>query len=202
MLIEKVKKKFFILGFRPFCLCIFYKIYFIILAIFFKIDKWHINTPFHCRSYKQKIVEISNDLRPSTIVEVGCGAGDIISRVKGDSKYGYDQDTAVINFARFLDKNTNYQIGSFDELNRTKFNIDLLIIINWLHGVDEAYIKSNVINNKILNRTKFIFLDKVNKKDKSFHDFEDYFKGFAKKIFEFQDPEDSTRSLILLSINK
>ena len=68
--------------------------------------------------------------------------------------------------------------------------------------MDEAYIKSNVINRKILSRTKFIFLDKVNKKDKSFHNFEDYFRGFAKKIFEFQDPEDSTRSLILLSINK
>ena len=199
-MLKKILNKFYNLGTYSFCFCIFYKFYFYILALFFKVDNWHIQTPFHCRSYKQKIVNISNNLKLSSVVEVGCGVGDIISRIKADTKYGFDIEPRVIKLAKFLDKKTNYEEGSFSNFNKLTHAVDMLIAINWLHGFDKNFIENQFLKRDMISRIKYIFVDKVSKVGAECHDFEQYFKGLAVKIIDCPDPEDETRVLLLFEV--
>src|SRR5271167_800480 len=52
-----------------------------ILHCIFKFDGWHVLNMYENRTYKKVIVKKVNDLHPSITVEVGCGLGEIISKI-------------------------------------------------------------------------------------------------------------------------
>ena len=76
-----------------------------ILHLFFHFDKWHIGAPYHLKPYKAQVVEIINNLTVTSVTEVGCGLGDIISRVDSLERLGIDPDVQVIKCATFLHGN-------------------------------------------------------------------------------------------------
>jgi len=65
------------------------------LRLLFGFDRWHASAPYSCRPYKELVVELANALQPSIAVEVGCGLGDIISRIKAADRFGIDSDHAL-----------------------------------------------------------------------------------------------------------
>jgi hypothetical protein len=68
----------------------------------FGFDSWHASAPYSCRPYKRSVVELANALRLRTVVEVGCGLGDIVSRIAAVELFAFDCDARLIRAARFL----------------------------------------------------------------------------------------------------
>src|ERR1700683_5160229 len=80
------------------------------LRLLFGVDRWHASAPYSWRPYKELVVELANALEPSIAVEVGCGLGDIISRVNAVERFGIDSDARVIRAARFLHRGRGFWI--------------------------------------------------------------------------------------------
>ena len=76
-----------------------------ILHLFFHFDKWHIGATYHLKPYKAQVVEIINNLTVTSVTEIGCGLGDIISRVDNLERLGVDPDVQVIKCATYLHGN-------------------------------------------------------------------------------------------------
>jgi cyclopropane fatty-acyl-phospholipid synthase-like methyltransferase len=152
----------------------------LILFIIYKFDKWHIS-PFGNRIYPLAIINYVKGLYPlDRICEIGCGLGDTISRLDGKYLLGLDCDENVLRAASFIHKkNQNLHFRKFEfPINDLDEKFDLIIAINWLHGINETITKkylSEYFNNN-LNSNGYLIVDSVaNMKYKYFHDFEKYF---------------------------
>ncbi len=107
----------------------------------FNIDQWHA-IPYEHKEYAVKIVNYLNKLLRGSeeIVEIGCGTGDIIRRLRGRKLFGYDIDEKVIACARTLDKKhkVSFYTGSFDDIGYGR-DIDYFITLGFMHGEDESF---------------------------------------------------------------
>ena len=119
------------------------------LKIIFRGDdiyKWHVKTPFHCREYKVKAVAISNSIKPGIVIDIGCGLGDVISRINIDSKYkfGFDSDKRLKSS---IDKLYPSKFNFFSDEESLKYHIKnrlslvkgplIIILLNFLHFTAE-----------------------------------------------------------------
>ena len=147
-----MRKIYFIfkrLGFPKVFICLFQKIYYLALSKIFKFDVWHASAPFSCRPYKSEVVDLVNSLKSTSVIEVGCGLGDIISRINCSKCYGVDKDSNVINAARKINGNVRYfvsDIGSVQRVIDCNETIELLIMVNWPHGVEWKNLSSSVLS--------------------------------------------------------
>jgi len=152
------------------------------LFIIFRFDKWHIS-PSGNRIYPSAIIcHVKKLYSPDRICEIGCGLGDIISKLDGKYMVGLDRDNNVLRAASFLHtKNKALHFKRFDfPVSKLEERYDLIIAVNWLHGVDEETIKNifskYFINN--LNDNGYLIVDTVdNVKYKYSHNFAEYFSG-------------------------
>jgi len=98
------------------------------------LDLWHIRHNIYCRPYKRRVIEVANSLNPNSVIEIGCGLGEIISRVKAQYRVGVDMDKACIYLANKLNKGPIYIQGSFDSVLALQVkDIDLLIMVGFIH---------------------------------------------------------------------
>ena len=125
------------LGFLGALRCLYKKIYFHYLSKKYGFDGWHATAPFECRPYKAEVVKLANTVRATSAVEIGCGLGDIISKVDAGRRLGVDIDQAVIRAARDLyGHSCAFEIGSLTDiksLQKCLRQSDLLIMVNWPH---------------------------------------------------------------------
>jgi hypothetical protein len=135
------------------------------LRAVFKFDAWHASAPYSCRPYKKTVVELVNSLAPHTAVEVGCGLGEILSRVTAHERFGFDQDGAVIRAARFLHGGEVHWIHadlaavalSIPEGRR----IDCLIMVNWIHNLSPEQLEACLL--PLASRTGWLILDAIDR---------------------------------------
>jgi hypothetical protein len=133
------------------------------LRLLFGFDRWHASAPYSCRPYKGLVVELANALQPSIVVEVGCGLGDIISRVKAVDRFGIDSDLRVIRAARFLHRGRGSWVH--DDGNRIQRvvsqerTIDCLIMVNWIHSLSPEHLSELLL--PLLPRTRYLILDAI-----------------------------------------
>ena len=102
-------------------------------------DRWHVGADYHCKPYKKQVINIINSLpNIKFAIEVGCGLGDILSRVKVQDKIGIDIEQNVINCAKALLPNLLFQKGDLNAVGNYIGNKEgvVLIAINWTHNVD------------------------------------------------------------------
>jgi len=141
----------------------------------------------------------------STVVDIGCGLGDIISRVNTNSRYGYDISNKIIKAAIFKNKkDINFHNGSILDVNSNSKikSISILILVNWTHGIDGAAIVNDIKKLNKSKQIKFILVDELYKttsKEPIFHNYSVYFNNFAKEI-ERQDDMES-RNLVLFKVS-
>jgi hypothetical protein len=77
---------------------------------------------------------------PAVVVDIGCGLGDVISRVPADMRFGCDPDQGAISAGRLLFGRSVFFVQA--SISDTQLiteaigirSIDLLIMTNWLHG--------------------------------------------------------------------
>lgn len=129
----------------------------------FRFDAWHASAPYSCRTYKRKVVDLANSLSPQTIVEVGCGLGDIVSRVKATERYGFDSDLHVIRAARFLHPGgvrwVHGDALSVAKLVPTDRTLDCVIMVNWTHNLSPEQLSAFIL--PLLTRVGHLILDSI-----------------------------------------
>jgi len=121
---------------------------------------WHTESNIYCRPYKWRVIEVANSLNPNSVIEIGCGLGEIISRVKAQYRVGIDIDKSAIYFANKLNKGPIYIEGSFDSVLTLQVNeIDLLIMVGFIHAISMDTLSFHI--NQILDskRCKYIITD-------------------------------------------
>ncbi len=115
----------------------------------YNLGKWFTGS-YETRKYAQEVVEYVNASWPNTVVDLGCGMGDMISHIHAAQKYGYDPKDCLLQEARKIDKSgTIYKKGSFDEV-KIEGKIDFLITLQFLHEFTNDKVKT--IYSDILDR--------------------------------------------------
>jgi trans-aconitate methyltransferase len=176
------------------------------LQLVFNFDAWHANAPYTCRPYKRKVVELVNSLSPDTAVEVGCGLGEILSRVTASERFGFDQDGAVIRAARFLHWGDVHWIHadlaavalSLPEGRR----IDCLIMVNWIHNLSPEQLGASLL--PLLPRIGWLILDAIDRDGPASYQFKHDFaflSAVAERISVTPVPGEP-RSLIIFKVTK
>jgi SAM-dependent methyltransferase len=112
--------------------------YFHYLAKRHHFDDWHSTAPFECRPYKAEVVKLANSVSAASVLEIGCGLGEIISRVNAERRIGIDINQAVVYAARNLYGNLcTFEVSSLTDIETLRVqcgaHVDLLIMVNWPH---------------------------------------------------------------------
>lgn len=127
-----------------------------LIARRYKFDPWHASAPYSCRPYKKAVVDLVNGLAPSSVVEVGCGLGDIVSRIDAPNRFGYDTDRGVVRAARLL-HGRRLEFVEGDASNVAQSSMDVLIMVNWLHNVSPSEL-GNLLP-PLADRAKYLVFD-------------------------------------------
>ena len=94
----------------------------------------------------KKIVEIINHLNPKIYIDIGCGLGEILSKVKIEPyrKLGYDLDLNLKNLIPILYKNDfkffsneNSLYNYAKKLDFSKEDIIVISMLNFIHDISE-----------------------------------------------------------------
>jgi len=143
--------------------CLFERAWLRTIRRVFRFDEWHANAPYACRPYKKSVVDLANSLRPNTVVEVGCGLGEILSRINAQNRYGLDSDARVIRAARFMHpRGIVWIAGAADTLQQRMGPvafIDCLIMVNWIHNLSSEELASTLV--PLLPKIRFLIVDAV-----------------------------------------
>lgn len=133
------------------------------LRVVFRFDSWHANAPYACRAYKKAVVDLANSVSPVTVVEVGCGLGEILSRIIAKNRCGVDADARVIRAARFLHSRRITWIAAaaakLEDRLPPDLLIDCLIMVNWIHNLTSEELAETLV--PLLPRTRYLILDAV-----------------------------------------
>ena len=104
----------------------------------FGFHPWHVQSPYLRRSYKARVVKLVNDQQPETVVEIGCGLGEIVARTGARHRFGFDRDLAAVTAAAVPHgRHTSFHQGELqqsEEIARVVARpIDVLVAVNWPH---------------------------------------------------------------------
>ncbi len=143
---KKITAKYNLLGFWGICNCLFMNIFLNILWLAYHFEKWHVSSSFAFRTYKKVVVDAVNGINPETVIELGCGLGEIIGRTKSRKRIGLDIDARVLSAAKFLyGRKVEFQKGSFEEIsNINEACLDALIMCNWIHNIDPKSLRKEI----------------------------------------------------------
>lgn len=158
----KIINKFSEVGFFSMLKCIASRLYLHALRIFFKFDIWHASAPLSCRPYKKIVANEVLSHGVTSLVEVGCGLGDIGRLLKNNLIYGgIDLDKEAIRAAKFIDKRLNVIVGTFQQLQCFKYPFQAVLLLNWPHGIPFATLAEQF--NSFPLSVKYIFIDGIRK---------------------------------------
>ena len=167
-----------------------------ILAKIFKFHPWHADAPTSARHYRLLVAKIVNELKPKTVVEVGCGLGEILIRINAPEIYGYDADEGAIRAARFLrGKKVIFIHGDLKTVALQQ--IDVLILINWINKISPASLEEQLI--PLIQRTRYLLLDAL---DPAVPGYKHNFKFLASKtkLISINRPQRENRSFHLFKV--
>ena len=201
--LKKITAKYNLLGFWGICKCLFTNIFLNILWLVFHFERWHVSSSFACRTYKKVTVDAINKVNPETVVELGCGLGEIIGRIKSRRRIGIDIDERVLSAAKFLyGRNVEFQKGSFEEISRINEDyIDVLVMCNWIHNIDPKSLRMEIEKLLKKKKIKYIIVDSIEVNIEGYkykHDINELFSGIAKLIKDTNDGGEEIRKICTL----
>lgn len=107
------------------------------LCRLYGIDPWHVATPAN-KPYVRDVLRFLHGRAFRRAVEVGCGLGDIIRRIRATERIGLDVDPRVVAAARLYLALTGgaVRLQRYDLIcgGVPTLEADLWILINWLHA--------------------------------------------------------------------
>ena len=192
---------------QPFKLLIFYIYngpkYFInwILKKIFNFHPWHVST-LESRPYCIDLINYTNMSisQDSRVVELGCGLGETLAKIKCKQRYGYDTSKQVLKAAKLKNYFNSIEFieGSFENIRG--MSIDYLIAVNFLHDFDSKQVKTwfrSIISNNCISN---IIIDELTD-DRYFclHKFNLIIPKSYKNIYIFENSYNHGRSLKVFS---
>jgi 2-polyprenyl-3-methyl-5-hydroxy-6-metoxy-1,4-benzoquinol methylase len=185
-----------------------------LLYAFYGFDKWHIKAHFYNRPYKQKVASIINSVHPQTVVEIGCGLGDILSHCEAQTILGIDLEENTIRAARLVNRRSMlFAIGNFLEpdticqhliANRIA-QLNILVMINWVHNYNIATIVRSVAAINLVAPVHFIVIDTIKDGAESLYPGYKYHHGKdinqLGQVVETVDA-DEVRSIVLINYDE
>ena len=138
-----------------------------LLYVTYHFDKWHLYRPFETTNYKQMIVKIIDPIleKDSTVVDVGCGTGQILRHIRKSRRIGIDLDKQALQCGELLNKFTNppieYLEGSIAKVSELNTPVKALILTNWLHAYDDTWITENLCQLFKNNIVEHCLVDEV-----------------------------------------
>ena len=189
--------------------CLFQRSIYFIKFRNIEIYKWHLLGTFFCRTYKIESLKIINYLRPDIYIDIGCGLGEILTKVKipPEKKWGYDIDLNLIKVHKIFNKK-NFTFFSDEKdllsyaknLRIEKDNCVVVSMLNFSHILSKVDLE-NIINkyfNAIGKYTLLIDNIYVDSKEYKYnhHEFLYNHNGLIKYIHKV----DQLRSLYCLEI--
>lgn len=191
-------------------LCLYQRIYFRLKLKKFKVDPWHINGTFYCRKYKLFSLELINELKPKLYIDIGCGLGELLSRVDKNISYkiGYDKDINISkihyelksNKFKYFAKKTNL-INYVRKLDISNKDLKVISMLNFAHNLNPKELKF-LISFYSKNIGEFtLIIDSIFKKEIKYkynhHNFLINHKGLKKYFYKV----DNLRSIYFLRVN-
>ncbi|MBI4706719.1 MAG: class I SAM-dependent methyltransferase [Candidatus Omnitrophica bacterium] len=155
------------IGAKNFLMCILKKFIFKFLMLRYRFNSWHASAPYECRPYKSEVVSLADSLHAEVVVEIGCGLGEILTRVKSNHKIGFDIDGGVIKAACGLyGSNCEFFEASVSDLitivSKVDSKCDLLICINWTHGIQWEELFNNLSSLQKALGIRYLLIDTIN----------------------------------------
>ena len=204
MIIKKIKSAIKViqnLGLYNFTLGNINLFFYTLLKPIFGFEEWHRSNPYHFRPYKRYVVDLINELNPKTTIEVGCGLGEMLEKVKSENKIGIDPSQKVIKANKYIYpfSNTRWIVGDINTIIDIDIkNIDVIFMIGWLHIIKPEELEKLLMS--ICHKTKYLVIDKfntpfLNEKD-FFHDFS-YLENYMDLILEKTPKDDNIRSYFI-----
>ena len=164
-MIKKIKK----LGFNLIP-CLIQRINYSLLRLVFHFERWHAKSPYSCHQYKKKCVEVVKEVvSPLSVIEIGCGLGEILCRIPAPSRIGIDVDHRVINAANYIARNQSniqFYTGTFAQVEEVATGkLDLLIMINFVHLIEPDELK--LILERLFFKVdiRWLLVDEIIEKD-------------------------------------
>jgi hypothetical protein len=176
------------------------------LYYIFGFDKWHVFNTYENTPYKRESARKVNELHPSVVVEIGCGLGEIISRIRAQTRIGVDTDENVIKAAKLLHrrKPITFLNGSFSTIrNRSERTIDVLLMLNWLHNYPESYVAGEIARLLECKTVSYLVVDEILGGLDGYAYHHNFTSAFQKDFRQYQlmdDGEGVRRILILQRI--
>lgn len=133
---------------------------------------WHLS-PVEWRAYAVDLVRntqaIVDDEHAESVVEIGCGLGGILARIRASVRVGYDTDEEVLAGARELYPGLEFRAGSFEEVSERE--IGVAIAVNFMHLIPPESLDPQL--RGFVNRCepRHLFVDEVGYRHE--HDFDD-----------------------------
>jgi SAM-dependent methyltransferase len=135
--------------------------------LFFRFDSWH-TSPLDNRKYAIDIIsKLNRRVSRESLIEIGCGLGDILRKTHYDRKYFYDISPEVLGAAAFLQKFSKItSINSFKTFNlltdtvEKDLKFDALVLVNWIHGFESKTLKyrlNKIVNNNLNEKGLIVF---------------------------------------------
>ncbi len=204
MKLHKIKQKVLKaqkIGFINILMCYYTRFRFGKLQKKYNFDPWHCNGNWYCRPYQRKAVKLIDNLNPKSVIEIGCGLGEVITRVNANYKVGYDIETSVIEAAKSIrGLKVNFKVGTGKDV--VEDNIDVLVAINWIHNLSPSQLTNFL--KPFYSRVSFFLLEGIYKDEPGYkfcHDF-----NFLKKQIKLIDVVDGgigePRKLMLFKVIK
>lgn len=174
-----------------------------------KMYEWHLKGTFYCRNYKMLSLEIINNLKPKLYIDLGCGLGEILSKVKLDSNYklGYDIDLKLQEYYKKFGKD-KYKFFTDESLllryanniNIVKGDSIVISMLNFAHEVKQQdLIKTLERYKSILG--KFILLIDNIKNDSKVYKYDHHDMLYNNyKLIKYIHKVDQLRSLYCIEI--
>jgi SAM-dependent methyltransferase len=114
---------------------------------YYRYGKFHI-TPLRYKRYCVDIIDhINKRTKKDSLLDIGCGTGDILLNAKYTTRVGLDRNENVLAAlklrSRFSSKNRSIKAKLFsfsaDAIDGT---YDVIVICNWIHNIDPATLQS------------------------------------------------------------
>ena len=134
-------------------ICLFQRIHYRFKLRNIKIKDWHLNGTFYCRTYKLLSLELINSLNPKLYIDLGCGLGEILSKVKlpKSNKIGFDKDNLLRNAINKINKNKfiffedeSLLIEYAKVIRTSKKDLVVISMLNFIHDLSLEELKAMI----------------------------------------------------------
>ncbi|MBQ2934649.1 MAG: class I SAM-dependent methyltransferase [Lachnospiraceae bacterium] len=134
----------------------------------YQFDPWH-DSPYELRKYAQATAEYINRHGADTVVDIGCGLGEVLRNISAPQRIGLDECGICIEVAKKLDKTKRIQYvqGSFNDL-KVQDTIDYVITLGFMHGSREDIWKSAYHRCASENDAKAFIVDVLPESDSTY----------------------------------